>query len=379
MERLDIDTAPQHAGIEAAIHFSRYAIARNLVRGKRVLDVACGEGYGSFLLKQAGARHVTGIDISAETIVKAQETFGSEGISFAAMDAASLAESLGDEPFDVIVSIETIEHVSSPESFLHALRKVASADAAIVITCPNDYWYYPEEGMGNPYHTRKYRMEEFQRMTTSVLGDNVQWAMGTGVFGFGTVPVSPEKKFRSIPKSWMSYLEPAEGYLVNGESVTDVAPSTSSYFVGIWNAPEISWGLAVFPITMDTYATMVNSEEAKSTAGELTEENARLRSRLEDAETVMQKERTEHDTRRVALEEQLEAMQKRNRDLALRHNAVRMENELAREGLEFIRRENESLRIGHDRYIRLRDSVPESVRPTLIRLYQLSQRMRGRG
>jgi ubiquinone/menaquinone biosynthesis C-methylase UbiE len=49
MERLDLREMPDRPDIEAAIHCARYAIAKGLVAGKRVLDVACGEGYGSYL------------------------------------------------------------------------------------------------------------------------------------------------------------------------------------------------------------------------------------------------------------------------------------------------------------------------------------------
>lgn len=65
---------PDVGGAIRAEHLHRYWLAVDLVRGRDVLDVACGEGYGSFLLSQA-ARSVTGADVSAEVIEHARNTY----------------------------------------------------------------------------------------------------------------------------------------------------------------------------------------------------------------------------------------------------------------------------------------------------------------
>lgn len=58
IERLDFGEGANYNAIEASIHLGRYALARSVVRGRRVLDAACGEGYGSTLLKKWGAAFV---------------------------------------------------------------------------------------------------------------------------------------------------------------------------------------------------------------------------------------------------------------------------------------------------------------------------------
>lgn len=288
MERLDITAAPERPNIEASIHFARYAIAKNLVKGKKVLDLACGEGYGSFLLKQAGADHVVGVDVCSETVQRAQRAFGGVGLEFIAADASSIKEIFPSGGFDVVVSIETVEHLAVPESFLKALAYVAGSDAVIIVSCPNDYWYFPDESLHNPYHLRKFRFEEFQRITTAALGNNVRWSLGTGVFGFGSTPLSVPGEFCRVPDSWMSYVDAGGGYLVSGESSLGLSPSNCSYFVGVWNAPTVSSGLAVFPVSMDDYASMVEAQEGGLRAARADSAELRfgLDARTKDVETL---------------------------------------------------------------------------------------------
>nr|HRC86310.1 class I SAM-dependent methyltransferase [Thermoanaerobaculia bacterium] len=96
----------------------RYRKALPYVGGKRVLDIACGSGYGSRMLLDAGAREVVGVDLSPEAVGYAEATYGCPGLRFVASDAMSF-EGGG---FDVITSFETLEHVPDPRLFLATLR-----------------------------------------------------------------------------------------------------------------------------------------------------------------------------------------------------------------------------------------------------------------
>lgn len=260
MERLDVSIAPDHANIEAAIHFARYAIGKNLVQGKRVLDIACGEGYGSFLLKEAGAASVVGVDISAETVSRAQEFFAKDGLEYVHADAAEINNLFDENTFDVVISIETIEHLKDPAAFLNGVKRVVKPGGIIVLSCPNDYWYYPRDDESNPYHLRKYRLEEFQDLSTSILGNNVRWSLGTSVFGFGSVPLKPKEAYKTIPGTWMSYMEASSAYFVSGDNGAAIPSPNSSFYIGVWNAPDWQTGVAVYPVTMDDYAKMVSAQ-----------------------------------------------------------------------------------------------------------------------
>ena len=131
-ERLHFDEpATMPHAMTVAEHVARYAMLSPFVRGKRVLDIACGEGYGSWLLKEWGAREVVGVDISADAIAVARKRFGREGVNFLFGDACRAQDFLAHASFDLIVSFETIEHVADPLAFLSGLRSLASPEAAI--------------------------------------------------------------------------------------------------------------------------------------------------------------------------------------------------------------------------------------------------------
>src|SRR3954469_3944429 len=144
MERLSCTSTVSYNATEAAIHMARYQLAVPYCKGKSVLDVACGEGYGAFALRQLGAASVDGVDNSPEAVKNAKTLFSKPGIQFHLHDAERIDELFPDQRFDVIVCLETIEHLKDPTRFLRVLQKVAAENATIIISCPNDQWYYAE-------------------------------------------------------------------------------------------------------------------------------------------------------------------------------------------------------------------------------------------
>lgn len=264
MERLDLHKKPEHPEIEAAIHCARYAIAKPLVAGKRVLDIACGEGYGSYLLKEAGAASVVGVDIDEATIARCRESFQGPGLEFRVGRAEAVAEIFARGEFDVVISVETLEHLGDPETFLRGIKHAVKDGGTVVITCPNDGWYYGDSGRSNPFHKSRYSFEDFKKLTSSVLGKKAQWSLGTGGFGFVSTPESIKTGYETVPNSWLSRLEASGAYVVGAQQELDVRPDTCSYFVGVWGSPVPVSGMGVFPVSMDTYTRMVI---AKNEAG----------------------------------------------------------------------------------------------------------------
>ena len=140
-ERLHFtDRMSSYNAMYAAEHVVRYYCVSGLCRGKRVLDVACGEGYGSSLLATWGAAEVVGVDVSAEAIDAARQVFAKPNIKFLQGDACRLNDVLGDvREFDLIVSFETMEHVEDVPALLSGILRYLAKGGAIVITCPNDH------------------------------------------------------------------------------------------------------------------------------------------------------------------------------------------------------------------------------------------------
>jgi len=137
-------------------HVYRYAFASAFVEGKRVLDIACGEGYGAAALRGAGAVQVIGVDISDAVCRHVRTKYG---IETTAGNAESIP--LADRSVDVIVSFETIEHVSAPDRFLSECVRVLTPGGTLIVSTPNRGFYEYQGDTPNPYHLSEMTEQEF--------------------------------------------------------------------------------------------------------------------------------------------------------------------------------------------------------------------------
>lgn len=139
-------------------HWHRYAFARSLARGKRVLDAACGEGYGSAVLA-AEATAVTGVDIDAQAIAHAQARYsGHANLRFLRSDVTALP--FPDNAFDLVVSFETLEHLAQQERLLAEFARVLAADGVLVLSSPDKHTYSDLTGFRNEFHVRELYRDE---------------------------------------------------------------------------------------------------------------------------------------------------------------------------------------------------------------------------
>jgi len=139
-------------------HVGRYRYASPFVKGKRVLDIACGEGYGAAALREAGAASVIGVDLSAEACEHARRKYGLD-----ARVGDALQIPLADNSLDLVVSFETIEHVSNPERFLEECARVLVSEGILIVSTPNRP-VYSGQGSHNPFHHREYDEGEFRSL-----------------------------------------------------------------------------------------------------------------------------------------------------------------------------------------------------------------------
>jgi GT2 family glycosyltransferase/SAM-dependent methyltransferase len=142
-------------------HYHRYAIAARFVRGKRVLDLACGEGYGTALLA-AHAAEVVGVDIDQTTVEHARQNYPQAVFRTGSITDPELLA--GEEPFDVVVCFEAIEHVEDHDAVLQLARQRLAPGGLLLISTPDTRVYSGEHGNDNPYHVRELTGEEFQQL-----------------------------------------------------------------------------------------------------------------------------------------------------------------------------------------------------------------------
>lgn len=151
----------RESGPRADAHLVRYSLAALHVRsGDRVLDCACGLGYGTAILaslSQGGS--FLGVDIAQSSIDYAAANYALPSVSFMAGDAADLSE-IADNSIDVVVSFETIEHVEDWHKCLAAFARVLRPDGRIIASVP-DMWVDETGRDPNPYHFHAFDWKTF--------------------------------------------------------------------------------------------------------------------------------------------------------------------------------------------------------------------------
>jgi GT2 family glycosyltransferase/ubiquinone/menaquinone biosynthesis C-methylase UbiE len=175
---------PTIGGNIALEHWHRYLAAKHLVEGKDVLDIACGDGYGSFVLAET-AKSVVGVDINQESIIAAQENYFKSNLTF--MEGNCDAVPLGDGSVDCVISFETLEHHNQHEEMLKEIKRVLRPSGLLVLSTPDRCIYSEKLGICNEFHVRELNREELESLLKryfsyySILGQRIIY--GSALFG----------------------------------------------------------------------------------------------------------------------------------------------------------------------------------------------------
>ncbi|MEZ4215650.1 MAG: methyltransferase domain-containing protein [Myxococcota bacterium] len=157
-------------------HAHRYVLAVELARALapdrplRVLDLACGSGYGTRLLRAAGL-DATALDLDAACAREAAPGVRARGERLPFRDAS----------FDLVTCFEAIEHVEDPEAIVAEIARVVRVDGAALVSTPNRTLYSERARRANPFHLRELDRDELDAMLArhfadaAVLGQSV-WA-----------------------------------------------------------------------------------------------------------------------------------------------------------------------------------------------------------
>lgn len=144
-------------------HIQRYNFASSFVGGGKVLDIACGSGFGTSFLKTSGADYVLGGDISPEAIKCSKENYKDNKTEFLFLDGTRLP--FRNSSLDVVVSFETLEHIPEYELFISELHRILKKGGKLVLSTPNKEVFSP--GFKQPlraHHTKEFKANELKSL-----------------------------------------------------------------------------------------------------------------------------------------------------------------------------------------------------------------------
>jgi ubiquinone/menaquinone biosynthesis C-methylase UbiE len=175
------------------IHMQRYEFAAEHLSGQRVLDMACGCGYGTALLAERNPdKQVTGVDIDPAAIAYAREHYQLANLRYECADAEQFSS---DQGFDCIVSLETIEHLPRPHVLLANYARLLADGGKVIASVP-----ITPTLDGNPHHLHDFSKRSFyalfrqQGLHASQHLEQIQWWQFKGLF---SKQVDQHKQHRS--------------------------------------------------------------------------------------------------------------------------------------------------------------------------------------
>ncbi|MBL8256975.1 MAG: glycosyltransferase [Pseudoxanthomonas mexicana] len=217
---------PTESGEIRQEHVHRYGWARAFVSGKRVLDVACGEGYGSAMLAES-ATSVVGVDVSPDAVAHARERYGRQNLQYLLGDAAAL--DLPAAWFDVVVSFETIEHLTGQQAMLDGIKRVMAPGGLLIISSPNKKVYSDLAGHHNEFHVKELYFEELDELLRARF-EHVAYFGQRISTGSAILPVNASGETRVI-----------EALTDEGEQVSERVPHVQEpvYFIAMASADKL--------------------------------------------------------------------------------------------------------------------------------------------
>lgn len=315
-------------------HLHRYYFASQFVAGKKVLDLASGEGYGCAIMAEKAAE-VIGVELDENAVKHAASRYPLPNVRFIEGSITEISIP-GEEIFDIITCFEAIEHIEDHNKLLAEAKRLLKEDGLFIISSPNRLLYSDEPGYKNPYHVRELYFDEFRELL-------VRYFPYVCFLGQKVLPVS------SI---WPLGIE--EGILTEvcirkadtGFIRVGVQEKHPLYFIAIASKRQLPEGLNKFSTLTDVseelfsrLRQMIDEREQQLAAikQEYSLEKDHLKAQIAEKErTVIQLEENLNDLRKQVIEKEAQIFEKKQRILQLEENLTDLSNRLSMREEEFL-------------------------------------------
>jgi ubiquinone/menaquinone biosynthesis C-methylase UbiE len=271
---------PELRGRIAYEHRHRYAICCDHVADKEVLDIACGEGYGSAMLATS-ARRVVGADLNQEVINQAAQKYGqSKRLQFKVASCTSLP--FVDGSFDVVISFETIEHITEQADFITEVARVLKTNGTFIVSTPNRIVYSEEPSHHNPFHQKELDQQELREL----LEQQFKYVQLFGQRFYAPSVVGPLAKKGQDTRNatYRGLVTRDNGSLHVGSGVVGV--DHAQYFIAVCSNARVRRYIGIPSVYIDETDDLWREQDSTlSWASHLHDEDQQLRQRLHESET----------------------------------------------------------------------------------------------
>lgn len=247
---------PAHhkGGMVYGEHIVRYQAALELVKGKVVLDIASGSGYGSALLGTT-AKQVTGVDVDESTVKYAKKNYASQNVQFKVGDGISIP--LDDHSVDVVVSFETIEHIEKYEVFMDEVKRVLKPEGLFILSTPNDVEFIE----GNHFHIHEFEAKELEALVAKYFKHTKSYYQATWLYN----ALLDEKQLGS---EWRTPIDTM--------NTAPVDPKKAIYFFMLCSARAIKESVSPLGAISEHWSQRQVSEKEAATQKELEQLQAKV-------------------------------------------------------------------------------------------------------
>jgi ubiquinone/menaquinone biosynthesis C-methylase UbiE len=142
-------------------HLHRYSLCVEIIKGKTILDIASGEGYGTNILSNY-AKFATGVDIDNQTIELAKNKYKKSNLEYKVGSAFEIP--MNDNSVDVVISFETIEHHDKHDEMLKEIKRVLKTDGILIMSSPDKKNYTDIPNIINKFHVKELYFDEFKSL-----------------------------------------------------------------------------------------------------------------------------------------------------------------------------------------------------------------------
>jgi GT2 family glycosyltransferase/SAM-dependent methyltransferase len=257
-------------------HLHRYHFAAQVVAGKRVLDLASGEGFGAAILSDHAAE-VVGVDVDPQTVEHSRRTYSRPNLSF--MEGSMLDRgTLPDGRFDVVTCFEAIEHVADHDGLLDAIQSLLEKDGLLLLSTPDRDVYSNVSGRANPFHVRELSRPELLELLRSRFAHVQLW---------GQAAMTGSVMFPLEGTSTGSQLVTVDG---DDSDWHQSSPSRPAYLFAVASARTIPPLPAVSTLEDDALRLVHDAVRARSDAETAKQELARRHAVLEEQQALLQEQ-----------------------------------------------------------------------------------------